>query len=95
MATGGDGQFVAMSGRKGGGLSPDGPPGGARTVARKKAEAVEPAESATVTVRVRDDCRYSTVQSAGLPWSRQPVTVRRDAPYLAELRACPYLEVSE
>jgi len=50
-------------------------------------------EPTTYTVRVRDDCNLDIVQSAGLIFSREPVSVPADAPYLEELRNNPLLEV--
>jgi hypothetical protein len=52
-------------------------------------------EPAVVYVRVRPGYPLAHVQSAGLPWGREPVAVRADAPYLPELRRCPLLEVTE
>lgn len=54
----------------------------------------QPAEEQLVTtVAVAPDCRWDTVQAAGLVWGKQMVEVPLDASYLDELRANPLIIV--
>jgi hypothetical protein len=49
----------------------------------------------TFYVRVRPGHKWQSVRSAGMVFTDQPMVVSADDPALAELKANPYLQVSE
>jgi len=48
-----------------------------------------------VEVRVKDDYRWETIQSAGASWGKVPQRINSNDPRLVELRANPFVEVTE
>jgi hypothetical protein len=49
----------------------------------------------TVTVAVAPDCPFDLIRSAGRNWGRQAIQINVNDPDLPELRANPWLTVTE
>lgn len=48
-----------------------------------------------VEVKVKADYRWEAIQSAGATWSKVPIRINSSDPRLVELRANPFVEVTE
>ncbi len=57
--------------------------------------AAAPAATGTVSVAVAESCPYDLIRSAGRMWSRTPIDLSTDDADLDELRANPWLTVTD